>query len=181
MRAHQAVRIVKTGTNAWCTSARLHDDVTHLCYFGCAAKDDMKHYVVCPHLYAVLRYLCEGMPRHTHARPAHESISAKPLQCLGLINTNPTILKVVACSFSGYHAIRFNYGGLFSAGGSQRLRTVIPDILHSTILRSFAESFSAEAHELALSSRAFDLDASENFFALGEFPLEAVADLAALL
>ena len=90
MRAHDSIRILKTWTNAWCTSSRFHDDIMHPCYFGCEAKDSMSHYVNCPTLFAVLSFMCEGV---THL---HDTVSSDPLQRLGVVNPNLWKLKVVA-------------------------------------------------------------------------------------
>ena len=124
----------------------------------------MSHYVNCPTLFAVLSFMCDGV---THL---HDTVSSDPLQRLGVVNPNLWKLKMVACSFSAYHAVKFNFGGLFCAEGPHSHCTSLPNMLHLSILRSFADVFSAEAHEVGVPTRCFDLEAFEHFLASGELP-----------
>ena len=81
-----------------------------------------------------------------------------PTLSTGLVNANVYNLKIVACTFSGYHALKSTCRELFSVGGPMcHLRCTTP-ILHRRLLGSFADVFAAEARELGLSLRGFDLD-----------------------
>ena len=45
---------LKTISNAWCTTHRMHESVLWPCVFGCNdAKDEMLHYLVCPVLWQI--------------------------------------------------------------------------------------------------------------------------------
>ena len=97
-------------------------------------------------------------------------ISSQPLKRLGLISTSKDILKVVACIFSGYHAVKFQFCGLFNSGGPLHHCKVIPSDIQYAIFKSFAETFSAEANELGLSTRGFDLESFVAFLSAWETP-----------
>ena len=97
-------------------------------------------------------------------------ISSQPLKRLGRISTSKDILKVVACTFSGYHAVKFQFCGLFNSGGPFHYCKVIPSDIQYAIFKLFAEMFSAEANELGLSTRSFDLESFIAFLSAWETP-----------
>ncbi len=142
LRCADSIRVWKTWVNGWATSHRYHSTNLYPCLLGCSgAPDDLKHYVRCPHLYALCKYLIN----HT---------SADPLARLGLVNPCIECLKVVCCIFGGYHAAhRLAVGGRIgpipneqiSGGQLRRLWSV------------FAEAFNVEARELGLEHRKFSL------------------------
>ena len=180
LRAHDAIRILKTWTNAWCTSARFHEETTHPCLFGCEAKDCMEHYFNCPFLFALQRYLVGDA--HTLSIQSSSSgpsfsihISDDPLERLGLISTSKDILKIVACTFSAYHAIKFQFCYLFASGGPLHQCKVLPDHIQHSFLASFAETFSAEADEVHLRTRCFDAASFVAFLAAWEFSGAAIS------
>ena len=85
LRAHDAIRVLKTWINAWCTSARCHEETTYPCFFGCEAKDCMEHYFNCPFLFALQRYLVGSTPNlliqsSTSGPNFHILISDNPLE-----------------------------------------------------------------------------------------------------
>jgi len=50
-------QFLRTWTNAWCTSSRLHEATVMPCLFGWVDfPDDLKHYVRCPVLWRVISY-----------------------------------------------------------------------------------------------------------------------------
>ena len=155
LRSHDAIRVVKTWVNAWCASARFGEVPGHPCYFGCSAKDDMRHYVMCPALYTLQRFVFE-VPPPPPLLPDAFLIHPEPLQRLGIHCTSERILKIVACTFSGYHAIKFKYSELFAVGGPWHAHPNIPEILHLSLYRSFSDALSEEARELGLPTRRFD-------------------------
>ena len=47
---------IKTLANGWCTSGRMHEDVSLPCILGCqSAPDDLSHYLTCDILWNMLR------------------------------------------------------------------------------------------------------------------------------
>ena len=88
------LRVVKSWCNGWATSYRYHDDKLLPCLFGCRCQgDDMKHYHQCPHLFAIVKFM-------------HPDTSADPLVRWGLVSPSSKHHKLVACTFTGYHAVR---------------------------------------------------------------------------
>ena len=93
LNAGNAAKVIKTWLNGWVTSYRMHEGCLHNCLLGCCGESDsMSHYVHCPHLYALIRYLT-GCP-------------ADPVSRLGLIHPSLEQLKVVCCTFTGYHCLK---------------------------------------------------------------------------
>ena len=133
----------KCWCNGWATSRRYHEDKLLPCLFGCSkCSDDLHHYLQCPHLFALWGFLAGGA-------------SADPLARWGLIQPNSNKFNLIACTFSGYHAVRRNF----------RLRkeffTFDQEILNGQQIRSawsvFADSFFVEARELGVQCRRFSL------------------------
>lgn len=83
-------------------------------------------------------------------------ISGDPLDRLRLISKNENMLKVVACTFSGYHAINVQFSSLFASGGPLHGCKVLPDSTPHLFFAAFAETLLAEANELQLSARRID-------------------------
>ena len=95
LRAHDAIRVLRTWVNAWCTSTRFHEEMRLPCLFGCFAEEDRQsHYSMCPHLFAIQRHLYP---------PTHSD----PLIRIGLVDTSVDNLKLVACTYSAYHSLKF--------------------------------------------------------------------------
>ncbi len=163
---YDSIRIMKTWTNAWCTSDRFHETVRLPCLFGCnRATDKQAHYIMCPFLYAIQKFLWA---------PTAE-IHDDPLPCLALRDTCLDSLKLVACTFSGYHHLKFTYARRFHDGGNLDPKSAIPHTEHSSFLRSFAEVFRAEAIELGCRTRCFD-PALFNSYLLGQSALADQSD-----
>ncbi len=142
LRCADSIRVWKTWINGWATSYRLHSTNLYPCLFGCeGAPDDLKHYVRCPHLFALCKYLIS----HT---------SADPLERLGLVSPSTEGFKVVCCILVGYHAAHH-----LALGG--RIGPISCELISGCQLRRlwsvFAEAFSAEARELCVPHRKFSL------------------------
>ena len=146
----------------------------------------MKHYVMCPNLFTLQRFIFE-VPQYKHGLPhsleltpdpafSPLTLPPEPLVRLGLVNTELQILKIVACAFSGYHALKSKFGDLFAARGPWHMSEKVPDILHLTFLRSYADVVSAEAHEFGIATRGFDPESFEEFLVSLENPIEAIND-----
>jgi len=140
-----AIRVLKGWVNGWATSHRYKNVERKVlpCLFGCmSCSDSLNHYLICPHLFALWSFLIEGTPDD-------------PLIRWGLLHPSKIQFHVVACIFSGYHAVR----------NDLRSNPVfIPHnmtVLTSPMLRRswsvFADSFKVEARELAVQHRRFSL------------------------
>ena len=162
LRGHDANRVLRTWTNGWCTSRRFQERPVHPCYYGCTfGEDSLEHYLLCPVLYALLRFFfSEGF-----RLPGFE-IHEEPHMRIGLYNPSVIELKIVACTFSAYHAMKSRYRDWFYRGGCLIPSAPIPTHLHRNFLGLFAETFSAEANELSLDTRRFD-PAAFNAFTYG--------------
>ena len=145
LRAHDAIRVFKTWVNAWCTSSRFHERVILPCLFGCPGCEDRQaHYSMCPNLFAIQTFLT---PRIT---------DFDPLKRLGLKEPQLDKLKLVACTFSAYHALKFKVAPMFSLDGHLSNLVEMHPSTQISFLESFAEAFRVEAVELALPTRRFD-------------------------
>ena len=52
----KAFALVRTWSNAWITSSRMHDLVVRSCFFGCHnSRDELAHYVSCNRLWRAVR------------------------------------------------------------------------------------------------------------------------------
>ena len=94
LKPGDSAKVIKTWLNGWVTSHRMHEPVLHDCLLGCVGKpDDLRHYVQCPHMYALIKYFIADT-------------SDYPLARLGLTNPHASCLKCVCCTFSAYHAVK---------------------------------------------------------------------------
>ena len=94
LRKHDCMRIIKTWTNSWATSHRMHECTLLPCLFGCEGREDsLNHYVMCPLLLGLLELI----------KP---ETSVWPLVRWGLKQPTRESLLSVACVFSSYHACK---------------------------------------------------------------------------
>ena len=88
---------LKTVTNAWCTSYRMHEPELLNCIFGCRGhRDDLSHYLECHILWSHLNEAFAG-----HVAPCKA----------GKVNyLHPTFQKVIIISaaFETYHALKIS-------------------------------------------------------------------------
>jgi hypothetical protein len=138
-----ATRVLKGWVNGWATSHSHHEGVLLPCVFGCSnCADSLDHYLVCSHLFALWSF-------------SIAFTSAEPLVRWGLMHTTKLQCEIIACIFSGYHAIRKEL----------RVHSLLlhsdMSILPSSILRRawsvFAESFEVEAREMGVHHSQFAL------------------------
>ena len=101
MRKHEAMQVIKTWCNSWSTSYRYHKKdaqgmpIRHPCLLGCPGeKDDLHHYVNCPHIWNVARI---AFPRLKFD---------SPLDRLCVENPSSESLRVLAATFPSYHSIK---------------------------------------------------------------------------
>jgi len=149
-RVAEVIKMLKCWTNGWATSRRYNSSEEKVlpCLFGCpSADDDLAHYVQCPHLYALWKYLID---------PLFEGgVSEFPLERWGLIEPSNFKFRSMACVYAGYHAVRREFkdrGTHFEH--SQNILTG-----HQLALswRVFAEAFCVNARELSINTRKFSL------------------------
>jgi hypothetical protein len=146
------MKVLKTWLNGWVTSYRMGEDEKLCCLFGCIGQpDNMKHYVHCTHLFALQRFFCE-------------ETSDNPLKRLSLINPTKSSLKINCCTFAGYHAVKAKVrAGSIHINSVCNEQNISYDTYHApgSVIRSvwslFAQSFAAEAGELAVPHRSFSL------------------------
>ena len=154
LRSSDSLKILKTWLNGWVTSHRMHEDTLHNCLLGCSGQpDSLAHYVQCPHLFALQRFLLQDC-------------SPDPLIRLGLIYPSVDTCKAISCTFSAYHAVKATIRAL-----QLNNATISSDFSSGHALRSnwsvFAQSFSAEAGELSVQCRAFSLPKFLSFLTNG--------------
>ena len=95
LRKHEAMQIIKTWCNSWSTSYRYHADTLHPCLLGCEnKKDDLDHYVNCPHIWNIARTAC----------PHLKFDSMLDRICVDQPCTDS--LKVFAATLPAYHNIK---------------------------------------------------------------------------
>ena len=95
LRKHEAMQVMKTWCNSWTTSYRYHEEVLHPCLLGCPGmKDDLAHYVNCPHIWFV-------------ARTAFPNLKFDSMfDRLCVENPCTESLRVLAGTFPAYHTIK---------------------------------------------------------------------------
>ena len=147
LRTTDSVKVLKIWLNGWATSHRMKEDVVLDCLLGCMVGcDSLKHYVSCPHMYALMRCF---LPE----------CSSLPLLRLGVVAPTRSSLLAVACAFSAYHALKGKgRAGLIQMQENEKTR-VVTRLAWSV----FAEAYAAEAGECALHPRSFSLPKFINF------------------
>ena len=134
---HVSLKVVKTWLNGWATSHRMHEDPILECVLGCKdAPDSLSHYISCPHLFALRRFLFDG-------------ISGDPSICFGIKSPRIFSFKVMSCTFSAYHALKAEIrAGEIDMHSEGRLK-------HAWSV--FANVCRTEAGDLHENARAFSL------------------------
>ena len=94
------IRVIQTLVNSWSTSRRLHEPKIHKCSFCGEWEDDMPHYLNCSVLRCLILF---------PVRMSKDLLSAPPQFRIGMLRPNSKGMKLVACAFSVYHAIRLQY------------------------------------------------------------------------
>jgi len=142
-----SLKVVKTWLNGWATSHRMHEDIILDCLLGCKGfPDSLSHYVFCPHLYMLQKYL--------FARTSED-----PLIRFGIKSPEIFSLKVISCLFSAYHALK---------GEVRRGKINLHSVSWINCAWSvFANSVKAEAGEMSLETRAFSLPKFIDFLESG--------------
>ena len=153
-RTAEVIKTLKSWCNGWATSRRYHEDKILPCLFGCAhSEDDLSHYMQCPHLFALWRFLID--PR------LDGDVSDFPLVRWGLIGPSTFKFRCIACVFSGYHAIRREFQDINTF--FEYNQKVFTGQQLNLAWRVFADAFFVDARELAINTRKFSLPAFITF------------------
>ena len=151
LKSHDALKVIKTWLNGWATSSRMHEDTILPCLLGCeCGEDSLKHYIMCSHLFAFCKYLFK--------------LDSCPLTRLAVKNPTISNLKIVACIFSAYHALK---------GQVRDGRIDVQEDSRTHIRKAwsvFAEALAAEAGEKHIEFVSFSLPKFISFLATGEHP-----------
>jgi hypothetical protein len=92
---HDALAWLKTVTNAWCTSTRMHEPVHLKCIFGCKdAKDCISHYLECLILWSIINEAFQGF---VHPLPTGK---------LNYLEPSSNSVIVISAAFEVYHALK---------------------------------------------------------------------------
>ena len=157
---------LKTITNAWCTSSRMHESVRLPCIFGCKdSADRLDHYVGCRILWSIIHEAFGG-----DFTPCHVS---------RLCYHAPSPIKFVhiACAFEVYHSMKIG------------LRSIIDDAIRtyrfseivrvaSKLARESQQLYAPHSHqnsELAVSSAIFSQVSSDNIDMMQDHPLHSLS------
>ena len=141
LKTSDSSKFIKTWLNGWATSHRMNEDIVLDCLLGCnVGCDSLKHYVMCPHLLALMRYFLPNC-------------SNLPLVRLGVSAPIQSSLLAIACSFTAYHALK----GKVRASTIHMQPNSQTKIVTRLAWSVFADAFSAEAGECSLHPRSFSL------------------------
>ena len=95
-----ATAVIKTWSNTWATSSRLHEEKRLKCFFGCDAPDDLNHYLCCDPLWTAI--ISNGSARVG-------LLWTRPMTRIGMINPSLEWLQMVCIAYSCYHSIKFDH------------------------------------------------------------------------
>ena len=107
--------ILKTWSNAWCTTTRFHELHSWPCIFGCSDREDsLQHYLNCSHFWSGV---C-----------SREWAHVDPAVRLGLERPTGLRLRLVIVASRVYHTIKFNHRtdieNALSSGNFERVREI---------------------------------------------------------
>ena len=155
-RPADVLKVLKSWCNGWATSNRYHEDVRLPCLFGCNnCKDDMQHYLQCPHLFALHKFMIPYA-------------SEDPLMRWCINSACKDSIQQVACIHCGYHAVRRYYKASHACFTNNM--TNIGGAFLRTSWTVFADAFQAEASELKISTFKFSVPSFFNFLNNGIHP-----------
>ena len=138
-----SIKVIKGWCNGWATSRRYHEAVLLPCLFGCPnEQDNLAHYLICPHLFAIWRYLVGD-------------VSDMPLTRWGVDSPCVPCMQQIACVFSGYHAVRRHFKANAELFLPAQLNMTGPQI--RAAWTNFADAFTVEACQLSINTRKFSV------------------------
>ena len=92
---HDAIAWLKTVTNGWCTSDRMHEHVKLPCIFGCkGAPDNLKHYLECLILWSLIDEAFHGL------------IHPFPIGRVNYLEPSTDNVILISAAFEVYHALK---------------------------------------------------------------------------
>ena len=151
LQPHLRMLFVKTITNAWHTSTRMHEDVILPCIFGCnhlptltlavpsaednvSICDDTAHYLCCPILISIICDAC-----HIEARPSlHDLIYGNSkLDAVGAV--------ICATAYHVYHSCKLGNKALLSRAISSGNFSLLRASAHSSA-KAFWNEYAIQAY-----------------------------------
>ena len=98
------VLYIKSWSNSWYTSSRLHESPILPCIFGCEGKvDDLAHYIVCSPFWTSLSSV---------VRAPECQAQECPTSRMNLVNPSVSKAKVMAVAFHCYHGLKIARRGM---------------------------------------------------------------------
>ena len=151
------MKVLKCWCNGWASSRRYHEEPILPCLFGCShAQDDLHHYMMCPHLFGLWTFLTPG-------------VNSNPLIRWALVNPTEYDFLLVACVFSGYHALRRKLKYMHAI--FQQNQPKICNPLLRVAWTVLADAFCVEARELNVPFKQFSVASFLDFICnQGEAP-----------
>ena len=118
--------LLRTWSNGWCTSNRMHEPKALPCFFGCEADDDLCHYLKCEVLWTCV-YSCFK---------CNTSIFMQSIPGRACVhNVNMSNIARLYCAYSSYHALRKLHTDLIlDAISSEDFEHVVEELLSLIIL-----------------------------------------------
>jgi len=95
-----ATAVIKTWTNTWTTSSRMHEIDRMSCIFGCEAEDCLDHYLCCDPLWTAV--ISNSFRRV-------ELLWSRPLTKIGLVDPSIEWLQMLAIAFACYHSMKIDH------------------------------------------------------------------------
>ena len=88
-----SMKVIKTWLNGWHSSSRCQAPQPYPCLFGChGAQDNLHHYIICPELYGLCKYL-------------YMDLSHLPLHRFGLYKPSHELMVHLCCMYEAYHVL----------------------------------------------------------------------------
>ena len=95
--------IIKSWSNSWYTSSRLHESPILPCIFGCEGQvDELAHYLVCSPFWTTLSSVVRAPGVHLLACNTQECSTSR----MNLVNPSVFKAKVMAVAFHCYHGFK---------------------------------------------------------------------------
>ena len=113
---HVAMVWVKTISNGWTTSHRMHEDIIHRCFFCDQERDSLRHYARCPGL------------AHLVSVAVGDALPIPPRDVLSFFSlpvVDNTGISRLFVAYTCYHTYRHAYTSLAAAGHSDKQRVLL--------------------------------------------------------
>ena len=158
-----SVKIIKTWLNGWHTSSRCQAVQPFPCLFGChGAQDNLHHYIICPELYGLCKFLYRDLSHH-------------PLYRFGLYNPSHELMVHLCCMYGAYHTL-IKYVNSHSDIYMQNLEILLIGPRNKA-WSVFAEAYDADARDFGVSTPHYSLAAWINWNINFDDPMRVTASL----